>query len=71
MKNKLTMKLFLVLLLPFVIIVCSSQNELSNSETLSNTLKGTVEIDGSSTVALVSEAVAEEFKKYIPKLMCL
>ena len=67
MKNKLTIKLFLVLLLPFVIIVCSSQNELSNSETLSNTLKGTVEIDGSSTVALVSEAVAEEFKKIHPK----
>jgi len=66
MKNKLTIKLFLVLLLPFVIIVCSSPNESSNSETLSNTLKGTVEIDGSSTVALVSEAVAEEFKKIHP-----
>ena len=41
-------------------------NPFLNSETLSNTLKGTVEIDGSSTVALVSEAVAEEFKKIHP-----
>ncbi|MBU93874.1 MAG: phosphate ABC transporter substrate-binding protein [Chloroflexi bacterium] len=67
MKYKLTIKLFLVLLLPFLIIDCSSSNEFSNSETLSNTLYGTIEIDGSSTVALVSEAVAEEFKKLYPK----
>tara|TARA_Y100000588_G_scaffold367414_1_gene434084 strand:+ start:552 stop:1499 length:948 start_codon:yes stop_codon:yes gene_type:complete len=67
MKDKLTAKLFFTLLFTFVIIACSSPNESSNSETSSSTLNGTVEIDGSSTVALVSEAVAEEFKKLHPK----
>ena len=53
----------LCLLFAFVFISCSSNND-SNS---SSNLKGTVEVDGSSTVGPVSEAVAEEFKKLHPK----
>ena len=42
----------------------------ANTESMTNTvsvLTGMVEVDGSSTVAPVSEAVAEEFKKLHPK----
>jgi phosphate transport system substrate-binding protein len=44
--------------------ISCSPNIDSNS---SSNLKGTVEVDGSSTVGPVSEAVAEEFKKLHPK----
>ncbi len=44
---------------------------MANTESMTNTdsvvLTGIVEVDGSSTVAPVSEAVAEEFKKLHPK----
>ncbi len=80
-KNKLTFHIFLILIFPFVLLACYSDNEELNSSlssTLSattersegkriTTLNGTVEVDGSSTVALISEAVAEEFKKLYPK----
>ena len=51
----------------FAIIACSSDevSSTSNSDTVS--LDGIVEVDGSSTVSPVSEAVAEEFKKQFPK----
>ena len=53
----------LCLVFAFAFISCSSNID-SNS---SSNLKGTVEVDGSSTVGPVSEAVAEEFKKLHPK----
>ena len=43
----------------------SPTSSMTNSDTV--TLTGMVEVDGSSTVAPVSEAVAEEFKKLHPK----
>tara|TARA_B100001559_G_scaffold123177_1_gene103651 strand:- start:1490 stop:2410 length:921 start_codon:yes stop_codon:yes gene_type:complete len=51
----------------FAIIGCSSEEISSTSNSDTAPLTGTVEVDGSSTVAPVSEAVAEEFKKQFPK----
>tara|TARA_A100001037_G_scaffold47309_1_gene38857 strand:+ start:86 stop:1006 length:921 start_codon:yes stop_codon:yes gene_type:complete len=51
----------------FAIIACSSEEISSTSNSDTAPLTGTVEVDGSSTVAPVSEAVAEEFKKQFPK----
>ena len=48
----------------------SPTSSMANTESMTNTvsvLTGMVEVDGSSTVAPVSEAVAEEFKKLHPK----
>ena len=48
----------------------SPTSSMANTESTTNTvsvLTGMVEVDGSSTVAPVSEAVAEEFKKLHPK----
>ena len=45
---------------------CSSTNEIETSSTSS--LSGTVEIDGSSTVFPISEAVAEEFYSEHPNV---
>ena len=48
----------------------SPTSSMANTESTTNTvsvLTGIVEVDGSSTVAPVSEAVAEEFKKLHPK----
>lgn len=57
----------------FAIIACSSSDVSDTNSAKSNkvTLKGIVEVDGSSTVAPVSEAVAEEFKKLHPKVNVL
>ena len=57
----------------FAIIACSSSDVSDTNSAKSNkmTLKGVVEVDGSSTVAPVSEAVAEEFKKLHPKVNVL
>ena len=53
------------------IISCSAinENQIPSSSITTNlvNLKGTVEVDGSSTVAPLSEAVAEEFKKIYSK----
>ena len=52
-----------------VFISCSdTTSESINSNNSENELTGTVEIDGSSTVYPVSEAVAEEFNKLHPKV---
>ena len=58
-----SMWIVLSLVFALAFISCSSNMD-SNS---SSNLKGTVEVDGSSTVGPVSEAVAEEFKKLHPK----
>tara|TARA_B100000131_G_scaffold144890_1_gene140927 strand:+ start:5997 stop:6947 length:951 start_codon:yes stop_codon:yes gene_type:complete len=57
----------LVMTFLFAIIGCSSEEISSTSNSDTVPLTGTVEVDGSSTVAPVSEAVAEEFKKQFPK----
>ena len=57
----------LVMTFLFAIIGCSSEEISSTSNSGTAPLTGAVEVDGSSTVAPVSEAVAEEFKKQFPK----
>ena len=69
-KDKVILSFLFTLLFPFTLFACVSDNENLNVAQLSNSstaLSGTVEVDGSSTVAPVSEAVAEEFKKLYPK----
>lgn len=60
-QNKLFMKkLVLIAGTSFVLFSCGGKKESSN------TLSGTIDIDGSSTVYPITEAVAEEFKKVYP-----
>ena len=68
MVSNLLFKLILVSILPALLIGCSSTSE--NTATSSNgpSLSGTVEIDGSSTVFPISEAVAEEFYQENPSV---
>ena len=69
-KNKVILSFLFTLLFPFTLFGCASDNENLNVAQLSDSstaLSGTVEVDGSSSVAPVSEAVAEEFKKLHPK----
>ena len=63
--NRLIMAMGMTFL--FAIIACSSGEISSTSNSDTAPLTGTVEVDGSSTVAPVSEAVAEEFKNQFPK----
>ena len=51
----------------FAVIGCSSEEISSTSNSGTEPLTGRVEVDGSSTVAPVSEAVAEEFKIQFPE----
>ena len=73
MKNKIIRPSLILLNLCMVlnIISCSAidENQISSTSITTNSinLKGTVEVDGSSTLALLSEAVAEEFKKTYSK----
>jgi phosphate transport system substrate-binding protein len=60
-QNKLFMKkLVLIAGTSFVLFSCGGKKESGN------TLSGTINIDGSSTVYPITEAVAEEFKKVYP-----
>ena len=73
MKNKIIRPslIFLNLCMVLNIISCSAidENQISSTSITTNSinLKGTVEVDGSSTLAPLSEAVAEEFKKTYSK----
>ena len=73
MKNKIIKPSLILLNLCIVlnIISCSAidENQISSTSITTNSinLKGTVEVDGSSTLAPLSEAVAEEFKKTYSK----
>ena len=73
MKNKIIRPSLILLNLCIVlnIISCSAidENQISSTSITTNSinLKGTVEVDGSSTLAPLSEAVAEEFKKTYSK----
>lgn len=73
MKNKIIRPSLILLNLCMVlnIISCSAidENQISSTSITTNSinLKGTVEVDGSSTLAPLSEAVAEEFKKTYSK----
>ena len=53
----------LLLMVSALLIACSGDDEEESSS-----LSGTVEIDGSSTVFPISEAVAEEFNKVHPNV---
>ena len=53
----------LLMMMSALLIACSGDEEKQSSS-----LSGTVEIDGSSTVYPISEAVAEEFNKVHPKV---
>ncbi len=63
--------IFFNLWIVLTIISCSviDENQIPPSSITKNSmnLKGTVEVDGSSTLAPLSEAVAEEFKKIYSK----
>ena len=69
MFNKLTKKWFIpftvMLLLAVVFAGCSTPSSTTPS---AHTLSGTIEIDGSSTVYPITEAVAEEFRKIHPQM---
>ena len=73
MKNNIIRPSLILLNLCMVlnIISCSAidENQISSTSITTNSinLKGTVEVDGSSTLAPLSEAVAEEFKKTYSK----
>ncbi|HCG99344.1 MAG: phosphate ABC transporter substrate-binding protein [Candidatus Aquicultor primus] len=57
-KNALYAVISLMLILALAVVGCSSGGNTSGGE---DQLSGTIKIDGSSTVAPISEAVAEEF----------
>ena len=72
----LSLLLFAMLATVLVAGACGSNDTLSAAQSPSGTapsqrppLTGTIEIDGSSTVAPVTEAVAEEFRKVQPKVV--
>ena len=73
MKNNIIRPSLILLNLCIVlnIISCSTidENQIPSTSITTNSiyLKGTVEVDGSSTLAPLSEAVAEEFKKIYSK----
>ncbi|MFL2640570.1 MAG: PstS family phosphate ABC transporter substrate-binding protein [Dehalococcoidia bacterium] len=68
MVSKLVSKLILVSILPIVLIGCSSTSDNTSTSSNQTSLSGTVEIDGSSTVFPISEAVAEEFYQENPSV---
>ncbi|MEE3346123.1 MAG: PstS family phosphate ABC transporter substrate-binding protein [Chloroflexota bacterium] len=53
-----------------VLVACGSDQEEQTADAVSvpSELTGTIEVDGSSTVYPISEAVAEEFNKLYPKV---
>ena len=72
MFNKLTKKWFIpftvMLLLAVVFAGCSTPSSTTPTTPSAPTLSGTIEIDGSSTVYPITEAVAEEFRKIHPQM---
>ncbi len=54
----------------WVLVACGSDQEEQTADAVSvpSELTGTIEVDGSSTVYPISEAVAEEFNKLYPKV---
>src|SRR6187401_99178 len=57
------------ILIPFsflLLLTSCGSKQGSNDSTSGDTLKGTINIDGSSTVYPITEAVAEEFQKVQP-----
>ena len=51
-----------------LLAACSSSEEESPTQPLDSDIRGSIEIDGSSTVFPISEAVAEEFNKVYPNV---
>jgi phosphate transport system substrate-binding protein len=64
----LVSKLILVSILPIVLTGCSSTPDNTITSSNKTSLSGTIEIDGSSTVFPISEAVAEEFYQENPSV---
>ena len=62
-KHRIFTTVAMTVLLLFSITACSNDDDSKSTDSLKQVLKGTIEIDGSSTVFPVSEAVAEEFHK--------
>ena len=59
-------KLIILLSLALVFVACKKDNETKTDG--SKELKGTIKVDGSSTVFPITEAVAEEFRTVQPKV---
>ena len=62
-KHRIFTTVAMTVLLLFSITACSNDDDSKSTDSLKQVLKGMIEIDGSSTVFPVSEAVAEEFHK--------
>jgi phosphate transport system substrate-binding protein len=61
--------MYRLLLIPaFLALVACGSNEQDAPSDVSSTLKGTVRVDGSSTVFPISEAVAEEYRAVQPRV---
>ena len=54
----------------WVLVACGSdqKEQTAGGVSVTSELTGTIEVDGSSTVYPISEAVAEEFNKLYPKV---
>ena len=66
--RNLFIKLAITLILPLVLTACSAPTSPTSAPATSSPLSGTMEIDGSSTVFPITEAVAEEFRKIYPQV---
>ena len=67
MKTSIFSKLLLLVSLSVVLWSCSENNDEAEQEAVGE-LRGTVSLDGSSTVYPISEAIAEEFLSVAPRV---
>ena len=65
MKTSIFFKLLLLVSCSVVLWSCSENNDEAGQEAVDE-LRGTVSLDGSSTVYPISEAIAEEFLSVAP-----
>ena len=61
---KILKNLLIILFASSLFLACGNQNNENNSD--SNNLRGSVKIDGSSTVYPITEAIAEEYRAAQP-----
>lgn len=64
--KKITFNLALLALMSYWLIACSGGNQIDQTSEPGEILEGTILVDGSSTVAPITAAVAEEFQKLNP-----
>lgn len=67
-RNTRSLSILFIVLVIFIFGSASCKNETSYRSDSQKELTGTIEIDGSSTVYPISEAVAEEFNKLYPRV---